>query len=81
MADENLDSDYHGRPHRPHPLTIEWIKEEIKRVPLPPEHWDLVAEMPDGSRAVHARGGWYALDEDRKRPDFDRPVEVPEGLY
>ena len=81
MADENVGSDYHGRPCQIRNLTIEEIKREIRKVPLPPERWDLVVELPDGSRAVRARGAWYALDEDRMRPDFDRPVEVPDGLY
>ena len=81
MADEDIDSDYHGRPYQLRRPTIEEIKREIKKVPLPPEQWDLVVELPDGSRAVRARGAWYAIDEEQERPDFDRPVEVPEGLY
>ena len=77
MAIENVDSDYHGRPYRRRRPTLE----ELKQQPLPPEQWDLVVELPDGSRAVRARGAWYAIDEEQERPDFDRPVEVPEGLY
>ena len=77
MADESVDSDYHGRPYRRRRLTLE----ELKQQPLPPEQWDLVVELPDGSRAVRARGAWYAIDEEQQRPDFDRPVEIPEGLY
>ena len=78
MAIENVDSDYHGRPYRRRRRPT---LEELKQQPLPPEQWDLVVELPDGSRAVRARGAWYAIDEEQERPDFDRPVEVPEGLY
>ena len=79
MAEENVDSDYHGRPYRRRPLTIKEMKEHIKRVPLPPEQWDLMVRLPDGSLAALARDGWYAFDEERERPDFARPVEAPDG--
>lgn len=79
MADENVDSDYHGHPYRRRPLTIEEMKEHIKRVPLPPEQWDLMVRLPDGSLVVLARDGWYAFDEEQERPDFARPVEAPDG--
>ena len=83
MAEENVDSDYHGRPYRRH-LSLEESKraldpEEIKRAMprLRNRLWDVVAKLPDGSWAVRARGGWYAFDENMW-PDFNRPVEVPE---
>ena len=85
MAEENVDSDYHGRPYRRHHLSPEESKraldpEEIKRaMPLLRNRlWDVMAPLPDGSWAVRARGGWYAFDKKKKQPDFDRPVKVPE---
>ena len=85
MADENLDSDYHGNPY----LTPKAPKERGKRA-LDPEEIKraipklrrrrrfFLVPLPDGSRAVRARGGWYAFDEKQGRPDLDRPVEVSE---
>ena len=85
MAEENVDSDYHGRPYRRRHLSPEESKraldpEEIKRAwsRLRNHLWDVMAPLPDGSWAVHARGGWHAFDQKTMRPDFDRPVEVPE---
>ena len=86
MADENVDSDYHGRPYIS-PGMRERVKraltpEEIKRaIPkLRRRRRFVLAELPDGSRAILARDGWYAFDEERLRADYDRPVEVPEDL-
>ena len=75
MANENVDSDsdYHGRPYRRRRPTLE----EIKQQPLPPEQWDLMVRLPDGSLAVAARAGWYVFDEEQERPDFDRPISSP----
>lgn len=86
MADENLDSDYHGSPY----LSLS-LRERVKRA-LDPEEIKraipklrrrrrlVLAELPDGSRAILARDGWYAFDEERLRADYDRPVEVPKDL-
>ena len=84
MAEENVDSDYHGRPYRRRYLSPEESKrtldpEEIKRAwsRLRNHLWDVMATLPDGSWAVHARGGWHAFDKKTMRPDFDRPVKDP----
>ncbi len=74
MAEENVDSDYHGRPYRRRRRPT---LEELLQQPLPPEHWDLMVRRPDGSLAVHARGGWYVFDEEQAQPDFDRPISRP----
>ena len=76
MANENVDSDsdYHGRPYRRRRRPT---LEEIMQQPLPPEQWDLMVRLPDGSLAVAARAGWYVFDEEQERPDFDRPISSP----
>ena len=83
MADENVDRDYHGSPY------ISLSLRERSSAPSPQrkssERYQscagfVLAELPDGSRAILARDGWYAFDEERLRADYDRPVEVPEDL-
>ena len=82
MADENVDSDYHGRPcltereRVKRALTPEEIKRAIPK--LRRRRRFFLVELPDGSWAVRARGGWYAFDEEQGRADLDRPVAVSE---
>ena len=73
MADE-IDTDYGGAAARL--PTRDELLAALRAGRLPPPHYDLV-ERDGQRRLVHARGGWYLLDEETQQPDFSQPVDPP----